>query len=375
MLRDLTIQGYRCFGDFSVDGLARVNLIVGANNSGKTSLLEAIYLLSRQDDKNALPELLHARGEYVEFSNPSGLTEYQYQISHLFHGHQPRVNSETTHGNTFGIATFASDSPSLHAELKVPDPLPSGSLWSEYLKSHAADLATIFSERAPLELVLRYGALLNEPMRPVQYPVTGDLFIRPGFLRFGGPYVPRSFVTTRNIDFAYLARLWDAITLTSEEDRVLAALRILEPDIEGVRFTSQQTSNSGVVIKLRPQSGPIPLGSMGEGMLHVLALAMSAVTARDDVLLVDEIDTGLYYGVLADVWDLLIETAQRLNVQIFATTHSWDCVAAFQEALSQQESQDVGRLFRLEERKGTIQAVAYDADDLAVAVRQAIEVR
>lgn len=58
MLRDLTIQNYRCFKDFHIDGLARVNLIVGMNNSGKTSLLEAIYLLVNQGTAKCLADLL-----------------------------------------------------------------------------------------------------------------------------------------------------------------------------------------------------------------------------------------------------------------------------------------------------------------------------
>lgn len=375
MLRDLTIQGYRCFGDFSVDGLARVNLIVGANNSGKTSFLEAVHLLSRQDDKNALPELMHARGEYVEFSNASGYTEYQYQISHLFYGHQPQASGEAVRGNAFQISTRVDSSLSLQAVLKRPEPPSPESSWAKYLETQGSELRRVFTEAAPLELTLMYYSSPDQLLRATPYLANRDLFIRPGFSRFGGPYVPRSFVTTRNIDFAYLARLWDAITLTVEETRVLEALRILEQDVEGIRFTSQLTSNSGAVIKLQHQPGPIPLGSMGEGMLHVLALAMSAVTARDDVLLVDEIDTGLYHGVLADVWRLLIETAERLNVQIFATTHSWDCVAAFQEALSHQDSEEVGRLFRLEQYAGDIRAVPYSKDELEVAVRHAIEVR
>ena len=53
LIRDLTIKGYRCFEDFSMDGLTRVNLLVGNNNSGKTSFLEAVYLLVNQPTFNS----------------------------------------------------------------------------------------------------------------------------------------------------------------------------------------------------------------------------------------------------------------------------------------------------------------------------------
>src|SRR5437762_1924709 len=99
MLRDITILNYRVFKDFSVDGLARVNLLVGKNNSGKTSFLEAIYLLVHQRNPSCLLELLGSRGEYVELR---GSQDVEYQTLHVFHGHYrpaksplpPRLASE-----------------------------------------------------------------------------------------------------------------------------------------------------------------------------------------------------------------------------------------------------------------------------------------
>ena len=88
MLRDLTIKNYRAFKDFSIDGLARVNLIVGANNSGKTSFLEAVYLLVNQGNPFSLLELLYYRGEYVESLGQRG--SFDYLTEHIFPGHDPR---------------------------------------------------------------------------------------------------------------------------------------------------------------------------------------------------------------------------------------------------------------------------------------------
>lgn len=102
---------------------------------------------------------------------------------------------------------------------------------------------------------------------------------------------------------------------------------------------------------------------------------MVAVTVENGVLLVDEIGTGVYYEAQTDMWRLLLEIAQRLNVQIFVTTHSWDCIAAFQEALDQIEDSSVGKLFRLSRKGDNIRAIDYPSEKLGVAVRQNIEVR
>ena len=81
MLRDLTVQNYRCFDNFHIDGLEQVNLFVGNNNSGKTSLLEAIYLLVNSDKKATLMEIIDNRTTY--FFDDDTLF---YSVNHLFYG-------------------------------------------------------------------------------------------------------------------------------------------------------------------------------------------------------------------------------------------------------------------------------------------------
>lgn len=367
MLRDLTIQNYRCFKDFYIDGLARVNLIVGKNNSGKTSLLEAVYLLVNRGKIQCLFELLSNRGE-IDFerlirpSSESVLRRRSYQIRHIFYGHQ-----------------LISDQ-AIHIQSKKEYPL----LFKIQLLRNQQLIIPGFEEIVPdvltFDVVLSYGQDIK-----MEIPVRSDGVLRK--LRtsqlenlsqsdFSLSVSNQSFfLTTNNLSFERLAMWWDEITLTPKEERVVAALQILEPSVERINFTSRQTFNSGILLKLRGQNDPVPLGSMGEGMRRILTLAMAAVTAENGVLLVDEIDTGLYYETQTDMWRLILELAQQLNVQVFATTHSWDCICAFQEALEQLEDSSVGKLFRLSQRDDNIRPVAYTADELAIAVPHSIEVR
>ena len=63
MISSLHIEGYRGFDKFEMTDLGRVNLLVGTNNSGKTSVLEAIYLPISAGDPVSLWQLLWRRGE------------------------------------------------------------------------------------------------------------------------------------------------------------------------------------------------------------------------------------------------------------------------------------------------------------------------
>ncbi len=108
-------------------------------------------------------------------------------------------------------------------------------------------------------------------------------------------------------------------------------------------------------------------------MNRLFGIALALVHAKDGLLLVDEIENGIHYSVQPDLWRLVFEMATRLNVQVFATTHSYDCIKAFEEAA--RESEEEGVLVRLA-RKGDRTLVGeFDERELEIAVEGEIEVR
>lgn len=370
MFSTMTIQNYRVFRDFALDQTARVNLIVGGNNAGKSSLLEAIYLLTSDDPSSSLLYILSERGEFVSSPN---IPPYDvrfiggYLTSHIFHGHQLDAD--------YSIA------------IKSHPPVPSAliisvqDVRSKRKRTGGADQLRLMDDE-DIEISSRTKQIIFDHTKPGQKSERDSLITADGVVSFrdfprriSPPKQASRLVTTNHLAYADLASLWDTITLTPREDKVVEALQILEPEIERISFTSRQNSASGILLKFRGESLPIPLSSMGEGLRRVLAVVASLVSVEAGTLLVDEIDTGLHYGVLKDMWRLIFEMAMRDNAQVFATTHSWDCVRAFQQALCEASDQDVGRLIRLERGDRGIKAVGYAPSELDIAIRQGIEVR
>ncbi|MCU0544736.1 MAG: AAA family ATPase [Oscillatoriaceae cyanobacterium Prado104] len=369
MLRDLTIQNYRCFKDFHIDGLARVNLIVGQNNSGKTTFLEAIYLLQQQHIK-AVFDVLNNRGEKSHITIQSAassqsVNRIKYQFEHIFYGHQITSNRsiciQSQHEEELSIQIQANPK---NEQILIP---PDEELGTQVL---VWELIVYYNQNARVEISLLRDATIAKLFSGSQLTEINNY--RPPLETTKNNF---NLIKTTEIAFNELAVFWDAITLTPKEESVVAALQILEPEVERISFTSNPSTDSGILIKMKGQNHPLPLGSMGDGMRRILSIAMATVSSENGFLLVDEIDTGLYYQTQTDMWKLIFETAKRLNVQVFATTHSWDCIAAFQEALEQSEYSSVGKLFRLSRRGEDIRAVEYTPDELSVAVRQSIEVR
>ncbi len=354
MLRDLTIQNYRAFKDFSIDGLARVNLIVGDNNSGKTSFLEAVYLLINGGSPAAVIEVLDNREDFVIDVAPDTLRgSIRYHVAHIFHERASGVEQDIR------IRLRSGSESALETTMGVyPRTEPNGpplKLVSQHTSAPDALGRTTGQDNLPLDAGYNYASERR-------------------FSRANEGKSRAHFLTVGSANFEELADLWDRVIRTPDKETiVIRALQVLERRIEDVRFTTKRTAG-GTFVRLAQQPARVTVSSLGEGIRRLLALSLAAVTSEKGVLLVDEIDTGLYHGAQADMWRLLIETAQRLDIQIFATTHSWDCVAAFGEALETVEP-GVGRLFRLETRNGKMRSVIYEADELAIAVRETIEVR
>jgi hypothetical protein len=125
-------------------------------------------------------------------------------------------------------------------------------------------------------------------------------------------------------------------------------------------------------IKGLPRLIPRPL--MGEGLRRVLSIVLAIANAPGGVVLIDEIENGLHYSVQKKVWQAIAQAARQADVQVFATTHSWECLRWAHEAFSESEEYDM-RLFRLSRTDGSITVAGYDRERIESALYNAVEMR
>ena len=118
----------------------------------------------------------------------------------------------------------------------------------------------------------------------------------------------------------------------------------------------------------------MPLRSLGDGAVRLFGVALALANSQGGFLLIDEAENGIHYSIQRDFWRMVLLTAQENNVQVFATTHSWDCVAGFAQAAVEAEGVE-GALVRLDSDGENIRAVEYSERQLHVAAEQGIEVR
>lgn len=118
MINSVEVKGYRGFSKFAMKGLARINLLVGKNNCGKTSLLEALSILRGGNDLSALWQTLARRGEQpVPEVVPGRAIQQEVDVGHFFTGHQASIGSE------FSISA-TNKSPSRSIKFAITEPKP-----------------------------------------------------------------------------------------------------------------------------------------------------------------------------------------------------------------------------------------------------------
>ncbi|MBI3269004.1 MAG: ATP-binding protein [Planctomycetes bacterium] len=187
---------------------------------------------------------------------------------------------------------------------------------------------------------------------------------------------PVRFLAATDPEPESIGSLWDRIVLTPEEARVADALRLIDERIERVAPMVGMGALSwwSLVARLRGSDTPVPLGSLGEGMRRLLMLAVSVSGCGGGTLLVDDIDTGLHHSVMLKMWRMLVESARRLQVQVFATTHSYDCLQALAQLYEGDAShKDAIVVHRIEQAREA--TTPYSAEEILVAARHEMEIR
>ena len=368
----LTIERFRSLQQLKLESLGRVNLITGRNNTGKSSILEALRILASEASPSILSSILRFREEDLA---------------------EPDDGSRTMEQEGFGqFAALFTGFPPM-SEIRDPIIL-SGNGGERHL--HLTVSFGLFSEERDQEgarkLVPQQTQLFaNEELIPalVIESASGRRFITPDYLRRFGvrgrlmrsdlteePRIPCVFVSPYGGErTATLGALWDKIALSDSEKDVVQALRIIVGDIEAVSMVGGEGPRQmrTAIVRSGGFKRPIPLRSFGDGLNRLFGIVLSLVNAKDGLLLIDEFENGMHHTVQLDVWRAIFRLARQLNIQVFATSHSWDAVESFQKAAAEDPAE--GLLIRLSKKGDSVIPTLFREDELAVATREHIEVR
>ena len=369
MLETLAIRGFRGFESYRLGNLARVNLLVGKNNCGKTSVLEAVELLVSEGHPSVLLRSISRRG-----GDKGQLRKLSTDVSHMFFGHKCFSGASFTLSSDDTNRTLSVKILSLE---EVGDEAEAWFLDSK--KRQHRGLGHPYEYVAPMfGMSIDPDTSENAPGRRIVLPIMEDgsfLSERPqSWMRDKPPGLPVHFYSLESLNPMSMRGVWDTVLARGMEAEVVDDMRLLEPDLDSMHFLTGVGSESGILVGLRGGGHRLPIDSYGDGMRRLLALRLSFVGSANGFLLIDEIDTGLHWTVMEDMWQLVVELARKSNVQIFATTHSLDCIRGLGALL--QSRPDLDDEVSIQKIHGSLeQAACLRGEHIRVAVEQEIEVR
>ncbi len=311
MFKRLRIDGFRSFEGFEVSPLGRFNLIVGPGSSGKTNLLEAVFLACSNGDASLLHKEQGLRRVRVDSLLPSETVEY-YNLAWSIWNTSQRFSIETLWDTEERSITYT--------RLEKKDIVP--------LKSKPGTDDLREADELPAEPLGQYEV---ETKVNGQAHV-GRLIVTPKQITFRGDDTANISARYFHPFFQDVSRLlptfWTKIEDNKEDEAILSLLRSLDSGIQSIRIAANDAGLA--IIRVHHKSlGRVPVEIFGTGFGKALAICAYIVAAQDGVLILDELDASLHVGAQTALIEFLLRSAAKHNVQLFVSTHSLETVDAF----------------------------------------------
>lgn len=339
-IKDLSIGQYRGIKSLVINNLNLVNVIVGDNNSGKTSLLEAVYLLRAPHSFHNVVRASRLR------NTPSFITTSPYEsFVNLFPKDNPVRSIYLQAEGDLG-----------HFSLEIIGEETTTLIESEDLNTFSASVRhikekTLLGSETPAFVgMMRSTVNSNRKEVPIRFTAISQnmIYRNSGMDGINVQYLsPISHIIENTFN--------DIVKNEYYKEICVQLIRLFDPDIDDLVYMRNDITGRAIEYVKNGKLGLMPLSTYGDGIKKVLSLANGIMKAAGGVLLIDEIDTSIHYKYYADIFNFLIKASMKFDVQIFITTHSEE---AIDEILKTQKYNE-----KTEKQYDPINVITFRKDD------------
>ena len=354
MLTRLAIHALRGIPSLELDDLGRVNIFLGTNGAGKTTVLEALWLMGQPTHPGHLINL----GNWREMSPPA--LNSDQSLRSLFHLGNV-TNSPTIHFAHDGMAESLTIDAITEENDGLANPASELTAVSDSLEMYA------WKNLSGVKVTFR-DSNQNEISSTMRLHSNGFQADAPAKKHAGlGTFFIHA---RRSTSIGETASLLTSMTRTKTTGAFNNAMKTIDPRV--IALHPGATGTTPLVYVDIGEMEMLPINVMGDGFCRVALMVTGLHYATPQMLVVDEIDSGLHWSVMERFWKMLLQSAS--NKQIFCSTHNEEMLAKTLPAFA--EDPDALRIFRLDRLSdGQIIAKKYNYDRYKLAVETGVEIR
>lgn len=357
-IQNIEFKNFKCFKELNIKKFKRINLISGKNNIGKTSFMEGLELF------------LSSRDSYEVIINIYKMVkrrQYNRQNSRV-------LEFDIIHDSASSMEINATNDKLLIEYFdEVIKKVDQQSRMVEYLDVNSVSKQNLFGSD---ELITT-----QEPSLKISYsgeerifPLERVMTERVGMFRRNqeDKKKPVNYVASSKTDEKEIAIYYGKLVDLNKEKYLDESLSLFDSNISVLK---QKVTDRDVVLKLglKNKDTPILLSSLGDGINRYIAILCAIWASKDGYLFIDEIENGIHYTNYKKLWKIIFEASKMANCQIFATSHSKECIEVFNEL--NQEDDGIYLEFYQNEKNGLISVKERDNEQLNYALTHNREVR
>lgn len=369
LFTNIKISNFRSIKEFETTGFQRLNLLFGNNNCGKTTVIEALFLLCGFSN----PILLHRINNLREYSS------FSFDDLDLFFYKRNLANQIQIQGLlSDGVDRSVLITPHKSKEQEII------SLGEEAKSIFTAENQEKEYDSLHLNFQTEYSGEINKGESSIVVVGNNKVTIEDNRKKVEGRIGVKTdekykeellaaFITPRSNE-SYYIKVLNALLEDKKKQDIVQALQKLDPSIADIMVKEGELLCDVGFDKF------LPINMMGDGIRRFMHIITVLYSVKGGALFVDEIDNGLHYSSTCILWKLIYEIAEELDVQVFATTHSLDTLRALKSIMEEEETNGVEgskiACINLKQLKdGLLKSYVYDRDSFTYLLNQEIEIR
>lgn len=351
-IENIRIKNFRGFSDLEINNFNQVNIFIGKNNSGKSTVLESLFLLTGMSNPILIDNANRLRGLTVKEGE-----EFKY----YFHNLNTKNSPEFSFTNSTGIKRNLKLTPefdSLSSLNRINNDILEASQISPRIKGLTLDFSSkephSKEQKGKSKIFFENNVLKQEPDKKYKEKLRGV------------------FITGGIRDVNPLSRY--AQILKKKNDKIiLEMVKLIDPKIESI-----QALPDGLYFSYKNIEELVPLSISGDGVKRYLDIIITIAEKKNSIVLIDEIETGLHYTAHKDLWKNIFSLSHKFSTQLFISTHNYDTLKCINELLEEEDfiaHQNKINIYNISKTLDTTKAYKYSFESLNDAMNNNVEIR